>query len=192
MRTQVHEGVKIKLSARLRAFVREPSGKDKARLRGLTPRLLDLAVVGFLAGCSSRLQPASLGLINDCEDRWRAHPIVSYHIVVDVDAPGERRRNEITVQQGKISRAVMRYWNRSAGKWEAPTGLGKEQALPFTVPGLFDIIRGEVMRGSRTDIRVEISQHPSYPRCIVLGREVRDGRPLSGTQTTLTVASFGP
>jgi hypothetical protein len=147
----------------------------------LTPKLLGLAIAGFLVACSSRLQPASLELINEWEDRWRAGPVLSYHIVVDVEASGERRRNEVTVQQGKIIRAVMMYWNWSEGKWEAPTELGKEQAFPFTVPGLFDMVRGELMRGSRTDIRVDMGRDPSFPRCIVLGPVVQGGRPLSGT-----------
>jgi hypothetical protein len=39
------------------------------------------------------------------EERWTADPVPSYRIVVDVDRPGERRRNDVTVTEGRVTHA---------------------------------------------------------------------------------------
>jgi len=147
-------------------------------------------MAGLLVACS-RLQPASLESIDRWEARWQADPVLSYHIVVDVESPGERRRNEVTIRENKIAYAETMYWDWSSRKWKASSKLDRDQAFPFTVPGLFDVLRGELRAGGRSQVRVAMSRHPAFPSRIVLGPVLQDGRAMPDTTATLTVASFG-
>ncbi len=146
----------------------------------------------LLIGCGARLQPASVELMHECEARWLEHPVLSYHITVDVDAPNERRRNEVTVREGKVTRAVISYWDGHQKQWGVTRGLDSQQAFPFTVPGLFDTVQSELKRNNRTDIRVAIDRNYAFPQSIVLGPVLMDGHRLLDTAATVTVASFSP
>ena len=151
-----------------------------------------LLTVNILTGCGGKLEPASLQMINDAEAQWQANPVLSYRIVAEVEGQGERRRNEITVSQGQITGAIVMYWNSDQRRWDGPLKLREEQAFPFTVSGLFDLVRDELLRSGRRDIRVAMSGDPAFPRRIVLGPVWQDDQPRSGTETRVTIRSFEP
>lgn len=166
---------------------------------GVNPRYAGRAAIfllflsGWLAGCYIGLDRASLQMIDAAEANWQANPVPGYDITVEVDRPGERRRNEISVRQGQVTRAVVRYWNPDEKRWQEPAPLNEEQAFPFTVPGLFDMVRGELQRSGRADIWVAMEKSPaSFPRRLVLGPVWQDGQAVTGTEATVTVREFEP
>ncbi len=142
-----------------------------------------------LAGCSQPM-PASIPMMDRAEERWNADPVPSYHIVVDVERPDDRRRNDLVVRQGKIVEATVRYWEGGMKRWGDRYELGQEQAFPFTVPGLFDMVRGELRGSNRADIRVLVGGEPAFPQRIPLGPVWEDNQPVSGTEATVIVRKF--
>jgi hypothetical protein len=166
---------------------------------GVNPRYAGRVVMllwflsGLLAGCYIGLERASIPMIDAAEANWQANPVPGYDITVEVDRPGERRRNEISVRQGQVRRAVVRSWDPDEKRWQEPAPLNEEQAFPFTVPGLFDMVRDELRHSGRADIRVMIGKSPaSFPRRLVLGPVWQAGQPVTGTEATVTVRKFEP
>jgi hypothetical protein len=129
-------------------------------------------------------------MMDNAEALWQANPVPSYHIIVDVDRPDDRRRNDLTVRQGEIVEATVSYWDFQKKRWEEPYDLNQEQAFPFTVPGLFEMVRGELRGSNRADIRVVMDSAPAFPHRIILGPVWQDLRPVSGTEATVTVRKF--
>lgn len=155
--------------------------------------LLGMLGLGFIvAGCTALMPQASFEMMNDAEAQWEADPIAGYRIVVDVERPSDRRRTEVTVRQDAIVRADVQYWNDTTGTWDEPSDLNQEQAYPFTVPGLFDMVRGELASSGRADVRVSMDGSPAFPHRIVLGPVWLDGKPVSGTEATVVVRTFEP
>ncbi len=152
--------------------------------------VLVLGLFGLLISCVGWLQPSPAAMIKELEIRWQAGPVLNYSIIVDVDSSSERRRNVVSVRQGKIVQALMMYWDRRPGKWGAPCELNVEQAFPFTIPGLFEIVHEELRTHSRADIRVVMGREHLFPWKILLGPVLQDGRPSVGTEVTLTIVSF--
>jgi len=161
------------------------------RCAGRTVMFL-LFLSGLLTGCYIGLEQASFQMIDAAEADWQANPVPSYNITVEVDRPGDdRRRNEISVRQGQVTRAVVRDWKPDEKRWREPYPLNEEQAFPFTVPGLFDMVRDELRHSGRADIRVEMEKSPaSFLRRLVLGPVWQDGQPVTGTEATVTVRKF--
>ncbi|MFQ5814430.1 MAG: hypothetical protein ACE5I2_14730 [Anaerolineae bacterium] len=155
----------------------------------LNKGLLITGLLIVLVGCSQPV-PASMRMMDDAEARWQADPVPSYHIVVDVDRPDDRRRTELTVRQSEIVEATVSYWDFRKKRWQEPYELNQEQAFPFTAPGLFDMVRGELRGSNRADIRVVMDGEPAFPHHIVLGPVWQDLRPVSGTEATVTVRKF--
>lgn len=151
-----------------------------------------LLMLALVAACGPRLQKASVRMMDEAEARWAANPVRSYHIVVDVERPDDTRRTEVTVEEGRITRGVVRYWDPRSRRWGEPYELNEEQAFPFTVPGLFDMVRGELRGSGRVDIRVAMGGEPAFPRRIVLGPVWQNGRPVPDTEARVTVRSFEP
>lgn len=151
--------------------------------------LLLTGLLILLVGCSQPV-PASRRMMDDAEARWQANPVPSYHIVVDVDRPDDRRRTELTLSEGEIVEAKVSYWDFRKKRWQEPYDLNQEQAFPFTVPGLFDMVRGELRSSGRADIRVVMKGEPAFPHRIVLGPVWQDLRPVEGTEATVTVREF--
>ncbi len=148
----------------------------------------------LLVGCSQSV-PASMCMMDDAEARWQTDPVPSYHIVVDVDRLDDRRRTELIVRQGEIVEATVKYWDFGKKRWQEPYDLNYEQAFPFTVPGLFDMVRGELRGSGRADVRVVMEGEPAFPHRIVLGPvwgwcPTYDLRPVDGTEATVTVREF--
>jgi len=171
------------------AHGKQTAGDDRKLVRELTTVLV-LLLVGFAAACGSRLVPASVRMMDEAEARWQANPVLNYRIVVDVERPDDRRRNELTVRQGEVTRAVVMYWDPRQKRWGEPYELNPEQAFPFTVPGLFDMVRGELRGSNRADIRVAMDGDPPFPQRIVLGPVWEDLRPVPGTEATVIVREF--
>ena len=151
-----------------------------------------LTLAGLLAACGPRLVSASVRMMDEAEARWQVNPVPSYRIVVDVERPDDRRRNELTVRQGQVVSAVVKYWDSRRRRWKEPYELNPEQAFPFTVPGLFDMVRGELRNSGRAEIRVAMGGEPAFPQRIVLGPVWQDLRPVPGTEATVIVREFEP
>jgi hypothetical protein len=144
------------------------------------------------AGCQDNLERASPGHIRQMENAWRANPVASYHIIVDVERPDDKRRNELFVHDGTIVQARVKYWNRERKDWEQPFALNQEQAAPFTVPGLFKTLREQLDLSNRELVQVQWRQDPVFPQLIVLGPVSQDGAPIPGTEATIIVVEFTP
>ncbi len=163
--------------------------------RALSPgRILFLFMIGalLLASCRSGLERASLAKVDQMEQAWLAAPVPSYHIVVDVDRPGDRRRNELVVEDGVVVQATVKYWNPERKAWDEPFSLNQEQAEPFTVPGLFEMVREQIELPQRAQVQVKWREDPPMPELIVLGPVSMNGQPVSGTEATVFLEEFEP
>lgn len=139
-----------------------------------------------------RLVPASFRMLNDAQTVWYPNEILDYHIVVDVIRPGEARRNVIRVQNGEIVEATVRYRRPSGFGWEDPYTLNPEQAYPFTIPGLYDMIRLPLRSGGRQLIRVDIRGNPPFPHEVVFEPVWENGVQVVETKARVVVRSFEP
>lgn len=113
---------------------------------------------------------------------------MDYHLVAQVDRPGDMRRVEVPVEQDRIVEATVRY--REKGLWGGKVDLSERQAWAFTVSGLFDMVRGELASSGRGSIQVELHDIYSFPRRLVLGPVYQDGQAVSGTEAIMTVHRF--
>ena len=84
------------------------------------------------------------------------------------------------------------YHDYDRGEWAAPLSLRADQAAPFTVEGLFDMVRFEVIASGRRDIQVAMDGTPAFPHLIIFGPVSRAGTSAPGTQSTVRVQSFDP
>lgn len=159
------------------------------------PSLLYAILAGllFLAGCSIGGPPkATIQMMDEAEARWQAQPTLDYEMTVEVNRPDDRRRTTVIVAGGAIVQGEVSYWDADKRRWQEPYALNEEQSFPFTVPGLFDMVRGELKNSGRADIRVEMDGDPPFPRRIELGPVFVDGEPVSGTEAIVTVKSYLP
>ncbi len=146
-----------------------------------------LALAGCLRGGSPQ---ATLEEIDEAEAAWLASPSLDYMMTVEVDRPDDKRRNMVVVADGEIVEAIVSYWDSDTRKWQDAQPLGEEQAYPFTVPGLFEMVRGSLEDSGRDDIRMKMEGEPPFPREIVFGPVIVDGEPFSMTEATITVKHF--
>ncbi len=151
---------------------------------------LGIIITALLGGCSSGLQKASVEMMDKAEARWQQQPVQDYEIIVEVKRPDDRRRSTVIVQQGQIVRGDVSYWNTKTNRWDAPSALNQEQPFPLTVPGLFEMVRGELKNSGRADIRVKMEEESSFPRRIVLGPVMLDSQAMSGTEAVITVERY--
>ncbi len=152
--------------------------------------LVVLVTVAVVYARDARLDQATIKMINDAQAVWYLEPVLNYHIVVDVNRPDEKRRNDITVQNGVITSATVKYWDSGRLRWEEPYDLNEDQAFPFTIPGLYDMLRGALNNSNRPDIQVDMRGDPPFPHRIVLGPVWQDGVPVWGTETEVIVREF--
>lgn len=163
------------------------------RLAGLgTILLLGALLATLLGGCASGGEKATVPMLDRAEAAWQAQSVQAYEITVEVSRPDDRRRSTVIVAQGEIVWGSVSYWNGAEKRWDKPTNLNKEQSFPFTVPGLFDMVRKEIENSGRADIRVKMAGEPPFPQRIILGPVLLDGQPVSGTEATVTMISFQP
>lgn len=154
-----------------------------------------LLLVGaiFLGGCALLSPPqATVQMMDEAQARWQASPLQDYEITVEVDRPNDRRRTTVTVANGEIVEAMVSYWDSEQNAWLSPYALNQEQAYPFTVPGLFDMVRDQLKNSGRDEIRVEMGGDPPFPQRILLGPVVMEGESLADTAATVTVQQFSP
>jgi len=177
---------------------RKGSGEDRsgrkgsAVTRGWAVLVLGVLLAGLLGGCTIGMDRATVAMMDEAEAKWQAQPTLDYEITVEVERPDDRRRTTVRVSQGDIIQGKVTYWDPNDSRWLEPYELNQEQAFPFTVPGLFDMVRGEIRNSGRADIRVKMGGDPPFPRRIVLGPVFMDGRPVSGTEATVEVISYKP
>jgi len=150
-------------------------------------RLLALLLAGSLAACHAHAGAAAARTLTEAESRWKAHPVASYHLVIEVDRPDEKRRNDVTVEDGTIAHATTSYWNTGESRWDPPMDLNPDQARPFTVEGFFETIRGEIDQDLRSEIGITPSDTPPFLERVLLGPLRRQPR---GTGAILNVESF--
>ena len=154
--------------------------------------LLGIAATILLGGCASGLQKASVQMMDKAEARWQVKPVQDYEITVEVNRPDDRRRMTVIVKQSQIVQGEVSYWNSERKRWDDPYALNDEQSFPFTVPGLFDMVRGELQNSGRAAIRVKMEGEPPFPRRIVLGPVFLDGQLVSGTEAVVSVEKYAP
>jgi len=146
----------------------------------------------LIGGCIPGLHRASLEMIDRAEDQWQQAPAQDYEITVEVNRSDDRRRTTVVVQQGRIVQGEVSYWNSADKRWDEPYPLNEEQSFPFTIPGLFEMVRGELKNSGRVDIRVRMADELSLPWYIVLGPVMLDGQAISGTEAVITVEECIP
>jgi hypothetical protein len=144
----------------------------------------------LLNGCDVHLQKATPGLIEQAQARWKKESIVNYKIVVDVQMHGDMRRNEITVQNNNIQQATVSYKDNE--KWVRTQKLNQSQALPFTVPGLFETVQDELNVHARSDIRVALNPDKAYIERIVLGPVLQNNEPIPNSEVYVFVRKLEP
>lgn len=149
-----------------------------------------ILVAGLFVACGPRPALVTVQSLDATRARWEARPVRSYHIIVDVERPGEHRRNEITVFDDTMIRSSVAYWKEKRRDWGPPRELTAGQGTPFTVPGLFALIRQELLEGHRSDCRVAFVGDPPVPELILLGPVMRSGEPVPGTEATIVVRGF--
>ncbi len=154
--------------------------------------LLLAAALLSTAACRSGLERATVAKVDQMEQAWRASPVLSYRIVVDVDRPDDRRRNELLVEDGAVIQATVKYWDPQRKTWDEPFPLNQEQAEPFTVPGLFEMVREQILLPERAQVQVKWRESPPMPELIVLGPVSMNGQPVPGTEATVFLESFEP
>jgi len=152
--------------------------------------LVLLGLLALLAGCDLRLHDTSLAEMDAAEAAWNEHPIASYRIVVEVTRPDELRRNDITVRDGEVISAEMLLWDARQREWREPYTLLPSQSFPFTVPGLFDTVRGALEHSGRTRIEVDMIGDPPFPRRIEFGPVWEEGQMVRGTEASIRVREF--
>ncbi|MCZ7575363.1 MAG: DUF6174 domain-containing protein [Ardenticatenaceae bacterium] len=142
----------------------------------------------LLAGCV-RTQPATPAELRAAEAAWAEHPVASYRTVVEVERYDERRRAEVTVHDGAITAAQLVYWDDRTRTWGPPQVLSREQAVPYTVPGLFDMAQGQLAGGQRS-VRVAYDRRYRFPIRLELGNVIDGGQMLRNTDVTVRVVRF--
>ncbi len=146
----------------------------------------------LLGGCIPGLHRASLEMIDRAEAQWQQAPVLDYEITVEVNRPDDRRRTTVIVQQGQIVQGEVSYWNAADKRWDEPYALNEEQSFPFTIPGLFEMVRGELQNSGRVDIRVRMKDKLSFPWYIILGPVMLDGQAVAGTEAVIAVEEYTP
>ncbi len=144
----------------------------------------------LLAGCELRLRGTTVAKMDAAEAVWLAHPILDYHIIVEVKRSDELRRIEVTVRNGEVSEATMILWDGLERSWRKPYALDASQSFPYTIPGLFDTVRGALEHSGRAVIRVDMQGDPPFPRHIQFGPVWEEGQMVRGTESEFHVRDF--
>lgn len=165
-----------------------PSRSHSIRLLAILTFLL--ATVTLLSACELRLRGTSLAEIDQAEAAWQANPVLNYRMVTIVKRPDEIRRFEVEVRNGEIVRGELKLYDALKKTWVKPYELSEEQAFPFTVPGLFDTVRGALRSSGRAIIRVKMGEDPPFPQRIELGPVWDRGQMIRGTETEIEVREF--
>ena len=150
--------------------------------------ILALVFLYLIANREKRYPELTFTLLNNAETQWYNAGITDYRLVVDVEFSTERRRHAITVRNGEIIEATLSYWDK--GAWGEPDSMNLEQAIQYTVPGLFNSLRQEINLDFREELRVDMNTDPAYPRYIYLGQVWQDGEPMPESEARFSVTEF--
>ncbi len=154
--------------------------------------VIGLASVLVYNNREKRYPKATISTLNEVEGNWYLANVQSYYLVVEITFSEERRLHKVTVVDNQIAEASLAYWDRESRDWGTPIPIGPEEAAWYTVPGLFDTIRGALQNGSRDYVRADLRGDPPLPYTIVLGPTVIDGQLMDDTVTWVTVREFTP
>ena len=157
---------------------------------GLLVMLLTMMSIALTSCLPGGPAQATMEDLDAAEALWLETPATDYMITVEVDRPDDRRRTMVVVADGEIVEGIVAYWDPGTRKWQDALPLSDEQSFPFTVPGLFDMVRGALEGSGREDIRVSMDGEPPFPREIIFGPVIVDGEPFSTTEATITVRHF--
>ncbi|RME81520.1 MAG: hypothetical protein D6775_13350 [Caldilineae bacterium] len=147
-------------------------------------------LVGILGGCELRLRGTTIAEMDRAEAVWQANPVADYHMVTEVRRPDEVREYEVMVRGGEVVSATMKLYDMRNKVWWNTLELNERQAFPFTVPGMFDTVRGALRSSGRTVIRVEMGEDPPFPIRIELGPVWDRGQMVRGTESEVRVRLF--
>lgn len=154
---------------------------------------IGILLLGFLTtacGLFAGTQPASFSHNNEQRTEWNHNNVDSYHTVVEVERFNERRRADVVVREGELTSATMQYWNDEEKDWNAPRPLNDEQGKPYTVPGLFEMVGGELAAQQRS-VSVHYNDNYDFPDRIDLGAvHDQQGRILSNTDVHVRLITF--
>lgn len=156
--------------------------------------LLAAGIVSYTRwrAAEQRLVQATFRLLNDSQTAWYSNPVTNYRIVVDVIRPDEVRRNEIVVKNSEIVSATVKYRKTGGLGWQSPYNLNEGQAHPFTVLGLYDMVRVPLRNNARQDIRIDMQGTPPFPHVIVFEPLWDGGERLVETGARVIVRVFEP
>lgn len=163
--------------------------------RGVASNSIPMLVLALLitaCGLFAGTEPASFSQNAEQRAEWEDNNVDSYHTVVEVERLNERRRADVVVRDGTLTSATMQYWDDQADDWDAPQPLNDEQGKPYTVPGLFEMVGGQLSAQQRS---VSVHYHDTYdfPDRIDLG-DVHDpdGRTIPNTDVHVRLVTFEP
>lgn len=150
---------------------------------------LALLAIFILSGSREKRYPeVNFSTLNEAETSWYNAGLLHYHMIVDVEFSSERRRHDLTIQNGQVSQAAISYWEDNS--WSQPNAINAEQASLYTIPGLFNMLREELNRQMREEIRMDINPDPAYPRYIYLGKVWLEGEPMEESEAHFTIRAF--
>lgn len=152
--------------------------------------LTPIAMLLIAVSCGPPMEKATLARIDEADARWRSSAIPNYHIIVDVERSEELRRQDITVRNGRISHAIVQYWNSHNQRWENTISLNESQSLAFTVPGLLETVREEIQSNRRPIIQVLLIPDAPYLQRVILGQLWQNDHAVPNSQASVIVQKF--
>jgi len=159
---------------------------------------LALLILTVAAGAYFLMRPAPRGeqvtvnQLNDAEAAFYEMATPNYELVIDWAFYGELRRHVARVENHVLLTAQVQYWDDEQNTWSALVDVPENQADYLTVPGMFRMLRTELINELRSEIRVEIDGDPLLPRYIFLGAMEDEGVLIRETEVEITVVSFSP
>lgn len=164
----------------------------RRRVTSIWIPILILALLVTACGLFAGTEPASFSHNVEQRTAWEANNIDSYHTVVEVERSNERRRADVVVRDGELTSATIQYWNDNANEWNAPQPLNDEQGTPYTVPGLFEMVGGQLAAQQR-NVSVHYHDNYNFPDRIDLGDvHDREGRTIPNTDVHVRLVTFEP
>ncbi len=155
--------------------------------------IIFLTTLYFYANQDEKVPLGTISSLNEAEGIWYRTSISSYRLIVDMEMLDEKRRNIIEVIEGQVASAVDMTWDAEQKTWGAASPLSEEELKFLTVPGLFEIVRVDLLKGQREEVRVDLAGTPPFPRLIILGRALDDeGIPTNSTEARIIVQEFTP
>lgn len=149
-----------------------------------------------LTACTTKREDqypdASIRTLTAAETDWYAAGITYYRVVTEIHFADERRMHTVTVKDQQILEGTVAYWDAEKATWGEPIPMDEKEAYWYSVPGLFETIRGALLKECRSYVRNELSGNPTFPRVVVLGPPQEDGEIVEDIVSWLEVIEFTP